>query len=79
MSCGVGRRWGLDLAWLWLWCRLAAVASIRPLAWEPPCAPGMDLNSNNKNPMTTTKQRILEMGHLVIGVVKREGCWRAGE
>ena len=29
---------GLDLALLWLWCRLAAVAPIRPLAWEPPYA-----------------------------------------
>ena len=29
---------GLDLAWqwLWLWHRLAAAASIRPLAWELP-------------------------------------------
>ena len=31
-------QWVEDLAWLWLWCRLAAVALIRPLAWEPPCA-----------------------------------------
>ena len=40
MSCGIGRRRGSDLALLWLWCRLAAVASIRPLAWEPPYACG---------------------------------------
>jgi len=39
-SCGVGRRCGLDPALLWLWCRLAAAAPIRPLAWEPPCAMG---------------------------------------
>ena len=38
MSCGVGCRPGLDLAWLWLWCRLAAVAPIQPLAWEFPHA-----------------------------------------
>ena len=38
MSCGVGRRRGSDLALLWLWCRLAATAPIRPLAWEPPYA-----------------------------------------
>ena len=38
MSCGVGRRHSLDLALLWLWCRLVAVAPIRPLAWEPPYA-----------------------------------------
>ena len=25
MSCGIGRRCGLDLVWLWLWCRPAAV------------------------------------------------------
>ena len=43
MSCGVGRRRGLDLALLWLWCRLAAVALIRPLAWEPPYAMGAAL------------------------------------
>ena len=30
----------LVLLWLWLWYRLAAVAPIRPLAWEPPCAVG---------------------------------------
>ena len=38
MSCGVGRRRGLDPALLWLWCRLGATALIRPLAWEPPYA-----------------------------------------
>ena len=32
MSCGVGLRHGLDLAWLWR--RLAAVAPIQPPAWE---------------------------------------------
>ena len=40
MSCGVGRRHGSDLALLWLWCRPAAIAPIRPLAWEPPYATG---------------------------------------
>ena len=38
MSCGVGHRCGLALALLWLWCRLATAAPIRPLAWEPPYA-----------------------------------------
>ena len=32
MSCGVGRRRGSYLVLLWLWCRLAATAPIRPLA-----------------------------------------------
>ena len=40
ISCGVGRRHGLDPALLWLWCRLAAVAPIQPLAWELPYAMG---------------------------------------
>ena len=30
MSCGVGHRHSLDLALLWLWCRLAAVAPTDP-------------------------------------------------
>ena len=40
MSCGVGCRRGLDLALLWLWPRrrLAAIAPVRPLAWELPYA-----------------------------------------
>ena len=32
------RRCGLDLAWLWLWCRPAATAPLQPLAWELPYA-----------------------------------------
>ena len=38
MSCGVSHRRGLDPVKLWLWCRLAAMAPIGPLAWEPPYA-----------------------------------------
>ena len=38
MTCGVGCRHGLDPILLWLRCRLAVVALIRPLVWEPPCA-----------------------------------------
>ena len=40
MSCSVGHRRSSDLALLWLWRRLAAVAPVRPLAWEPPYAMG---------------------------------------
>ena len=43
MSCGVGRRHASDLALLWLWCKLAAAALIRPLPWELPHAPGTAL------------------------------------
>ena len=48
VSCGVGRRCGLDLAWLWLWGRLAAVAPVGPLAWEPPYATGVALEKTKK-------------------------------
>ena len=38
MSSGVGRRHGLDPTLLWLWCKPAITALIRPLAWKPPYA-----------------------------------------
>ena len=40
----------MDLALLWLWCRLAAIALIRPLAWEPPYAAGAALKKKSKRP-----------------------------
>ena len=42
-------QWVKDLALLRLWCRLAAVALIRPLAWEHPSATGSTLKSEEKN------------------------------
>ena len=36
VSCSVGHRHGSYATYLWLWCRLAAVAPIWPLAWEIP-------------------------------------------
>ena len=36
-------QWVKDLVLLWLWCRLAAVALIQPLAWEPPYDAGAAL------------------------------------
>ena len=41
LNCGVGHRCGSDAALLWLWCRLAAVAPIRPLARVPPYGAGV--------------------------------------
>ena len=49
MSCGEGCRRGSDLALLWLWCRLAAVAPIGPLAWEPPYATGVALEKTKRD------------------------------
>ena len=48
MSCGVGRRHGLDLVLLWLWRRPAAIALIEPLAWEPPYAMDAALGKKKK-------------------------------
>ena len=48
VSCGVGHRRGSDLALLWLWCRPAAVAPIRPLAWELLYGTGAALKSQKK-------------------------------
>ena len=41
-------QWVKDLALLWLWCRLAAVVPVGPLAWEPPHAVGVALESKKK-------------------------------
>ena len=49
VSCGVGWRCGLDLVLLWLQCRLAAVAPILPLAWEPPYALSAALKKKKKS------------------------------
>jgi len=49
MSCGVGYRCGSDLAFLGLWCRLAAIALIQPLAQEPPYATGVALKTQKKS------------------------------
>ena len=44
---------------LWLWCRLAAVVMIGPLAWEPPYATDAALKikkqKNKTNPSLHTK------------------------
>ena len=38
----------MDLALLWLWCRLVAVTLIGPLAWEPPYTAGAALKSRKE-------------------------------
>ena len=43
MSRDVGHRRVSDPELLWLWHSLAAIALIRPLAWEPPYAAGAAL------------------------------------
>ena len=76
MSCGVGRRRSLDPALLWLWCKLAATALIRPLAWESPYAMGVALEKT-KRPKKKKKEFSLETA---IDVRLRQwtlsGYWR---
>lgn len=48
MSCGVGRKLGLDPELLWLWHRPAAVVLTQLLAWELPCASPMALKRKKK-------------------------------
>ena len=67
MNCGVGHRHGSDPTLLWLWCRQAATALIRPLAWEPPYAVGVAL----KGQKTKKKKYIyiymyVELAHVLI-------------
>ena len=57
MSCGVGRRFGLDPTLLWLWWRPVATVPIRPLAWEPPYASGAALK-RQKAKQNKTKQNL---------------------
>ena len=52
-------QWVKDPELLWLWCRLAAVAPIRPLAWEPPYAAAAALKSKTKK--KKKKERKKEM------------------
>ena len=47
---------------LWLWCRPAAIAPIKPLAWEPLYATGValkkqDRKNKTKNCINTEKMR----------------------
>ena len=74
MSCGVDRRHGSDLAWLWLWWRPAAVAPIRPLAWEPPCAAGAALKSKERNKAC----QVLHNSQLELGRDRAESGGRFG-
>ena len=69
MSCGVGRRCGPDLALLWLWCRPAAVAQIRPLAWEPPYATGAALKMTKKKKRKRKKERKIATEEMVLCVL----------
>ena len=68
MSCGVGHRRGSDPALLWLWCRPATTAPMRPLAWEPPHAEGAALKKkktkkNHKKNPSRSKRHMKSIQH----------------
>ena len=66
MICGVGHRRGA-LVLLRLWHRLAAVALIRSLAWEPPYAVGAALKRQKTKKKITCRQ--VTSYHLNLGQV----------
>ena len=56
---------------LWLWCRLAAAAPIRPLAWELPWAEGAGLKKKsekikNKKIVELPKKKKKSASHVLI-------------
>ena len=70
---GVGGGCGSDLALLWLWHRLAAVALIQTLAWELPHALGATLKSKKQK-----RQRVNERGYDVYAKFPQRGGKRVG-
>ena len=48
VSCGVGRRSGLDPVLLWLWRGPATAALIQPLVWKLPYGAGAALKRQKK-------------------------------
>ena len=48
LSCSADHSYGSDPALLWLWCRLAAAAPMRPLAWKHPHVTGSAPKCKNK-------------------------------
>ena len=78
MSCGVGHGCSLDLALLWLWCRLAAAAQIRPLAWKLPYAMGVELKrqktKTNKQTNKTCSSKCVIVFQEVVALVVHSVC-----
>ena len=59
--------WDLDLTLLWLWCRPAAAAPIRPLAREPPWASGAALKGQKtKKKVENPKSIISKFSHSIF-------------
>ena len=61
MSCGVGHRHGLDVAWLWVWCRPVATGPIEPLAWDHPYATDGTLKKQKKKKKKERKKKLISL------------------
>ena len=72
MSCGVGCRFDLGPALLWLWRRLAAAVLIRPLAREPPYAAGAALEKTKKKNGGRDKQFTKQEMHMAYKIMGKE-------
>ena len=53
----MGHRSGSDPVLLWLWCRPAVAALIRPLAWELSYASGVALKRKEKRKKERERER----------------------
>ena len=69
MSYGVGHKCGSNPVLLWLWYKPAAVALMRPLAWESPYAAGAALKSK-KRKKKKKKKKNQQWSSLVAQQVK---------
>ena len=75
MSCGVVRRPRSDPPLLWLWCRPAATAPIRPLAREPPCAARVtqEMAKKDQKKKKEKKRKSLRTEHWGIPAFRGQG------
>ena len=72
MSCDVGCRRSSDPTLLWLRRRLAAIATIGPLAWEPPYAMGAAVENAKRQKKKKIPYRIFFISSSVNGQL---GCF----
>ena len=68
----------METTLLWLWRRLAAVAPIGPLAWEPPSAVGEALKrpkKKKKKRKSETKSNSKEIRNTLPSKQERKARW----
>ena len=75
MSCGLGRRFGSDLALLWLWRKPAAGAPIQPLSWELPYAAPVALKYKIGSFRSGAAETNLARNHEVLGSIPGLTQW----